>query len=176
MLRYAITAFAFLLSFTTAQAEEGQSYIGVSSILSGYFEADSSEFYDNEVNSGSILTYGRGIQDNIDLEFSYVRHLDLNIGEGYFVDELAAIEVAALIRTQENEPFFRIGYSHAEQSISSDTLDNIDSDIDDGGLIYGAGIDFAVSNNAGKLRLEYTLADYDGSKLHRVAVGSFINF
>lgn len=177
MLTRAIALFIFAAStLSSAVAEEGQSYIGISSILSGYIDFDSNAVFDNEVNSGFILTYGRGIQDNIDLEFSYVRYLDLNLAEGYLTTELTSLEIAALIRSQEDGPFFRIGYSSAEDSISSDTLTGIDNSTDDNGLIYGAGIDFAVGNNAGKLRLEYSSADYDGSKINRVTVGSFINF
>lgn len=176
MSQRAIYVIAFLMSFTAAQAQEAEHYFGVSGIIDATIEYDSSLFLDDETNSGFILNYGRQLNQTVAVEGAYARYLDLNYGEGFLVQELTAIELSAVVKPQNSGAFLRIGYSNGEQSASSDTVDGLDFDSDDSGLIYGVGMDFDTPSKGGKFRLEYTIGDYDDGEIKRIAIGSFINF
>ena len=175
MLRHAFYSCVFVLSFTAAQAEQAKNYFSVSAIIDATVEYDDSDFYDDETNSGFILTYGRQLSETAALEGSYVRYLDVNSSEGFLKQELTAIEISGVFSPSVSPAFFRLGYSHGEASTSSNAAD-ISADADDGGLLYGIGMDFDTTNKGAKFRLEYTVGDYDDGEIKRITVGTFVNF
>ena len=175
MLRQAIYFCVFVLSFTAAQAEQGKSYFGISTVFDATLDYNSSEYYNHESNSGFVFTYGQQINDTVATEFSYVRYLDLNFAEGYLELELSAFEVSAVISSANSGGFVRLGYSNAELKVGSDTI-NIDSDDDDGGLIYGLGYVFDTPNKGGAFRVGYTIGDYDEGDIKRLTLGTLIRF
>ncbi len=176
MSQRAIYVFAFLMSFTVAQAQEAEHYFGVSAIFDADLDYTSSEVFDDETNSGFILTYGRQLNETVAIEGAYTRYLDLNYSEGFLTDEITALEVSGVFKPQTSGAFLRLGYSNAEQSISSDTLEDFNGSDDDSGLIYGVGMDFDTPSKGGKFRVEYTIGDYDNGEIKRMSIGSFINF
>ena len=150
------------------------SYFGISAIFSGDIDYESSEFFDDEVNSGFVLNYGRQINESVAAEFSYVRYLDLITAEGLLKQDLTAIEASAVISPANSGGFVRLGYSNGESNTSSDTYNELNYDDDDSGLIYGLGFAFDTPNKGGAFRVEYTIGDYDNSEIKRLTLGTIV--
>lgn len=178
MLRHVIYSFAFVLSFTTAQAETPENYFGVSAIIDGELQFDDPGFVDSNFNSGFILSFGHQIQDQVSVEIAHAKYADNS--SGYLESELTAWEISGLFHFPQNGPFIRLGYSDGKLTSTVIDLDtgqvvgNISGS--DSGVIFGVGYDIPISQDTGILRLEYGQADYDDGEVTRLTLGTLIRF
>lgn len=181
MLRIILTSFVFVFIFTAAKADN---YAGVSAILSATMEhqgpGDDSGTVDNEFNSGFVLTFGNHLSDNIAIEFSYIRYIDLYLGDNSSQFEITSLEPSVILSADRSGPFVRIGYSdlNLTETLGVTHDSNISGDNDITGSVFGFGYGLDMGENTGKLRFEYNVTDYDDLEVEiwRFSIGAIIDF
>ena len=146
MKKFAILSIASLMTLSVAHAEQPTQYFAIGhKMLTLDFDGE------GELDvTGTQLTYGKRINENVILEGNMVTALDLS-GEGTNL-EVTSLDLSALYFPLDNLFHVRLGFSDAE----IDTTLGGESDTSE---IIGAGYSWLVGSSAG-VRLEYTTASY----------------
>ena len=145
MKKFAILSIASLMTLSVAHAEQPTQYFAIGHKMMT-LELDGAEL---DV-TGTQLTYGKRINENVILEGNMVTALDIS-GEGENA-EATSLDLSALYFPLDNLFHVRLGFSDAE----IDTSLGSESDSSE---IFGAGYSWLVGSSAG-VRLEYTTASY----------------
>ena len=173
MFRHAIYTFAFVLSFTAAQAEKAENYFSVSGVIDATLDYDSESLFDVSIDSGFILSYGLKATDMSAFEVAYIRYIDTSSFGGEVAAEVTAVEFSGLFKAGDTGPFLRLGLSDGDLSsrVGSAVLNESER-----GALIGFGIDMPIANNKGAIRFEYTTIGYDNADADRLSVGTLVRF
>ncbi len=176
MSQRAIYVFAFLMSFTAAQAQEAQNYISTAAIIDSEFSFDN--LVDSDINSGFILSYGHFVRPNSAVEISMARYNDS--GNGILESDISAFEISGVFHFDNGGPFLRLGFSDGDLKsplIDLNTFEIIGTISEsESGPVIGVGFDLPVANNLGAIRFEYNQIDYDSADVSRLTIGTFVRF
>jgi hypothetical protein len=145
MKKFAILSIASLMTLSVAHAEQPTQYFAVGHKMMTI------DIVGTEVDvTGTQLTYGKRINENIILEGNMATAADISGGGLSF--EATSLDLSALYFPLDNLFHVRLGFSDAEV----DSTIGSDSDTSE---IIGAGYSWLVGSSAG-VRLEYTTASY----------------
>ena len=192
MLRHVIYSLAFVLNFTTAQAEPMQSYLGFNFV--GFEEESINDLDDVEGNGYSIF-YGFRVDETIIVEAAFSQyeyddyHQEIVLTESETEGVLTiqgdtqSLEVAVLFQKQLQSvsPFLAFGYMDYDggdataRRMLNDGSDIIVSGSSQSETYFGFGVDLPIPDNPIVLRLSHKIVGGD-IDADFTSFGALINF